>query len=71
MLSGCILELPGVVCSGFAGFVWGSLVPLPPLESDENFYSLREILAVDGDVLNQTEVKINLKLVIWALKSEV
>ena len=32
---------------------------------------LREILAVDGDVLNQTEMKINLKLVIWALKSEV
>jgi hypothetical protein len=33
MLSGCVLELPGVVCSGFTGFVgfvWGSLVPLPP-----------------------------------------
>jgi hypothetical protein len=40
MLSGCVLELPGVVCSGFtgfAGFVWGSLVPLPPLENDEKF----------------------------------
>jgi hypothetical protein len=39
MLSGCVLELPGVVCSSFAGFVWGSLVPLPPLENDENFCS--------------------------------
>jgi hypothetical protein len=47
MLSGCVLELPGVVCSGFtgfAGFVWGSLVPLPPFESDENFCSAAEAL---------------------------
>jgi hypothetical protein len=29
---------------------------------------LGEIIAVDGDVLNQTETKINLKLVIWALR---
>jgi hypothetical protein len=71
MLSGCVLELPGVVCSSFAGFVWGSLVPLPPWKMREISVVLREILAVDGDVLNQTEMKINLKLVIWALKSEV
>jgi len=42
MLSGCVLELPGVVFggfTGFAGFVWGSLVPLAPLGNDENFCS--------------------------------
>jgi hypothetical protein len=44
MLSGRVLELPGVGCSGFAGFVWGSLVPLPPFESDENFCSAAEAL---------------------------
>jgi hypothetical protein len=71
MLSGRVLELPGVGCSGFAGFVWGSLVPLPPWKMREISVVLREILAVDGDVLNQTEMKINLKLLIWALKSEV
>jgi hypothetical protein len=72
MLSGCVLELPGVVCSGFtgfAGFVWGSLVPLCRLwKMMKISVVLREILAIDGDVLNQTEMKINLKLVIWALR---
>jgi hypothetical protein len=48
-----------------------ALFPWPLWEMMKISVVLREILAVDGDVLNQTEMKINLKHVIWAFKSEV